>query len=587
MNERGPATYVPLLCAVLTAALLQAILIARMPTISADGIIFAKMARALERSPIAAFRDNDQHPGYPAALLVAGRAVQWLGVHGEPQAWIVGGRAVSFACGLLSVWVVWRLARDLYDTRVANLAAFIFAILPLPRLFAADAQSDVPHMCFYLIAAWLATVGIKSNRILPLAGAGAASGIAFWIRPEGLEVFLVAMVFVVYLGLRDRCSWRRIGLAASSLAAATVLIAAPYPLLAGKITSKQLPFFKEQPADTFIEQVAAAPAPAHASVELPPPPDRSKSANPAAADVPNTPPTPGPLAAAEGAAPAAAAVDHASAPPTAARPALPIAPAPEPVRRYTLSLVAWLAGSALVALVESFCQAFRFVFIPLYLLGQWEMVRRGTPPRLIAFLWVLAALHMLILVWVFFVSGYISSRHVLPLVGLAMPFTALGLLYAEEQLGKLVPSARSWIAVGGLAVCSLIVLPYSVRSYNREFIPVIQAAGYVQSLAGPGVGVVCNSPYVGFYGQLPTTILGPDALNLDAALARGQAGVQYDYVVLHVNAHDYRGEWISQIETRYRPLREYADPTEFHRPRKVIVYEAIEAHARRVGGQRS
>ena len=44
---------------------------------------------------------------------------------------------------------VWCLARDLYDKRVANIAALVFAMLPLVRSLASDAQSDMPHMLFY------------------------------------------------------------------------------------------------------------------------------------------------------------------------------------------------------------------------------------------------------------------------------------------------------------------------------------------------------------------------------------------------------------------------------------------------------
>ena len=110
MNSRRVVDYLPLALAILTAAILQAVLIARSPTISADGIIFTSIARDLSADPIDAFRKHDQHPGYPAAMLAATRVVQWLGNRSEPGAWMVGGRIVSYICGLLSVWVVWLFA---------------------------------------------------------------------------------------------------------------------------------------------------------------------------------------------------------------------------------------------------------------------------------------------------------------------------------------------------------------------------------------------------------------------------------------------------------------------------------------------
>jgi hypothetical protein len=215
------------------------------------------------------------------------------------------------------------------------------------------------------------------------------------------------------------------------------------------------------------------------------------------------------------------------------------------------------------------------------------MVRRRTDARVIAFLWVLGALHMVILLWVFFVSGYVAGRHVLPLLALAMPFTALGVICAAEKLSGLMNLSRATALAATLAVCAAVVLPYSVRSYNREFVPVIEATRWVQAHAAPGSGIVCNSPYVGYYGTLPTTILGPHALTLDAALAKGAARVRYDYAVLHVGAHEYRPEWLDQIERRYRQVRQYHDPTSPKRPRKVLVFESIEAQARRRAAGRS
>ena len=74
---------------------------------------------------------------------------------------MVGGIAVSFVCGLAAVGVVWLLTRDLYGVAVANMAAFIFAVLPIPRALAADAQSDMPHALLYLTAAWLACARLE------------------------------------------------------------------------------------------------------------------------------------------------------------------------------------------------------------------------------------------------------------------------------------------------------------------------------------------------------------------------------------------------------------------------------------------
>jgi hypothetical protein len=261
MNASHLRQYLPLGLALLTAAILQSALILRTPTICADGIIFTSIARDLSADPLGTFRDQDQHPGYPAAMLAATRLAQWLGYRDEPESWMLGGRAVAYVCGVLSVAVVWCFVRDLYDASVANIAAFVFAVLPLARNSASDAQSDTPHLLFYLLAAWLATLGLKTGLCVPLAIAGLASAVAYWIRPEGLEVFLVAMLFVAWRAASRQWDWGHAGRAAATLATSTLPVAAPYAILAGKITSKQLPLFKKHAAPSYLEKMAVAEAP--------------------------------------------------------------------------------------------------------------------------------------------------------------------------------------------------------------------------------------------------------------------------------------------------------------------------------------
>jgi hypothetical protein len=533
-------SYAPLAAVLLVAAALQAVLLARLPTISADGIIFIGIARDLADAPLETFRRQDQHPGYPAMLLACTRALQAFGYHGEPQSWMAGGVLVSFVCGLLSVAVVWFLARDLFDEKVATVAALAFTVLPVPRANAVDAQSDTPHALAYLLAAWMATTGMTSGSLWRLAAAGLASGAAYWIRPEGLEVALVALPLLAWHAVAAHWPWRKRVLAVGTLASTALLVAAPYMLLSGKVTSKQLQFAKTTPAPTYIEQLAASPAPSPAV-----------NASPRATVV---------------AGPAAA----------------PPAP-PEP--RYSAALVLSVVGAALAAFINSICQGFKFVFIPLYLVGLVGLTWRRPPAIQIAFLSLLGAAHIVILLAVYVFSGYIAHRHVIPLIGLAMPFAALGIFQSASWAARWFHAPRAYCAAALLAISCAIVLPYTLRRLNREFLPVIEATRWVQSRAEGGSGVVCNSPYVGFYGRLPVTTLGPNAPTLDAALAQAPGGARCDYVVLHVGAHAYQPEWIDQLERSFRPVLELADPYSHDKPRKVLVFQSPDAGPRNAARQ--
>jgi hypothetical protein len=581
MLSRRLATYLPLLLAISLAAVLQAIHIARSATISADGITFISIARDLPQGLSEAFQKHDQHPGYPALLLGATRIVQSLGYRDEPGSWAVGGMIVAFACGLGSVVMVWLLARDLFDQRVANLAAIAFAALPILCWNAGDAHSDVPHLFAYLTAAWLATSGVVSGRLWPLAGAGAASALAYWIRPEGLEVFLIALVCLVWQAFSASWTWRRTGLACATLAGVTLAIAAPYPMLAGKITSKQLPFAKREPVQTFIDQVvmaepkalvAAAAVPAEASAAGVAAAPSEQSALPKAVEPAST-------------------ISQVQVTEAERKPPVDAQPAP----RYTARLMLKLLGQAVAAFLNSIAQGLKFVFIPFYFLGHFECARRR--PKWLQ-VWMLALLgmtHFVVLLAVFFLSGYIALRHVLPMVAIAMPFAALGILYAANAVSRSLRAPAGYVAVGLLALCCACVIPFSVRAMNLEFIPVMVATRWVEDCAPQGTGVVCNSPYVAFYGNLPVTYLSHEAPTLEQALAKAPPNAHYDFVILHVNAHEYQAAWIEQLERSYEQVRLFPDPSSGTRHKEVRVYRARDSHVGRMadapdrspGGQRN
>lgn len=557
MGASRHRSFALLAATLLAAAGLQTVLLARLPTISADGIIFIGIAHDLVDAPLETLRTQDQHPGYPAMLWAATRVVQKLGYSAEPESWMAGGVAVSFLCGLASVAVVWFFTRDLFDEKLATAAALAFTVLPVPRANAVDAQSDTPHALFYLLAAWMATTGITTGSRWRLAAAGAASGAAYWIRPEGLEVVLIALPFLVWHGWRAGWSWPRLTLASAALALTALVVAGPYMLLSGKVTSKQLQFAKVAPAPTYLEQLAAAPPPPAAETAAPAP----KTSPSAPKTSPSAPREPAPQALA----------------PTASGPAPepPVPAAPPPAEpRYSVSLVLSVVGAAFAEFINSSCQGFKFVFIPLYLIGLVALAWRRPAAIQIALLSALGVAHILILMAVYVVSGYIAHRHVIPLVGLAMPFVALGIFQVGDWAARWLHAPRAYCAAATLGVASAIVLPYTLRRLNREFLPVIEATSWVQSRAPDGSGVVCNSPYVGFYGTLPVTTLGPNAPTLDEALARAPAGAHYDYVVLHVGAHAYQPEWIGQLERKYRQVLELDDPSSDDKPRKVLVFQA-------------
>jgi len=546
MDARWRAYY-PLAAILLGTALLQGVLWARLPTVSADGIIFINIAKRLAAAPLETMRAQDQHPGYAALLLGTTRVLEAVGYDGDPQAWMVAGLIVSFVCGLASVAVVWLLARDLFDTTIANMAAIIFAVLPVPRALAVDAQSDVTHGFFYLLSAWLATTGLLNGSYRRLAGAGLAGGLAFWIRPEGLEVVLVALPFLVWQGFRLHWPWRRRALSLVAIGGTACMVAVPYMALAGKITSKQLQVFKAQPVPTYIERIAEGKLEAGDEADA--------------------------IVAAPAPAPVQATVAATPTPPASAA-------NPDPQEDgYSPKLVLSLVGLAFAAFINSICQGLKFVFIPWYLLGDVALYWRRPAGVQVAFLAMLGVAHVAILMAVYVFSGYIAHRHVLPLVGIAAPFAALGIWHTAEWISGLLKWRPVYLRTALFVVSCLAVLPYTLRHLNREFVPVIEATRWVTERLEPGGGIICNSPYVPFYGHRPVAELSPLAPTLNEALIKAP-NARYDYVVLHVNAHAYQERWLAELLPHYRQVLEILDPHKYARPKKVLVLQVKEGPIR-------
>jgi hypothetical protein len=506
--------------AVLITATLQAVIIGRAYSIHVDGLTFIGIAQDFQRDPIGTMRVKDQHPGYPALVLAAASLARPCVHLSEPDLWTLATRVASGTCGILSVIVCWLFARRLFDDQVANITALSFAVLPLFRLIAADALSDTQHLLLYLLAAWLAAEGFARDQIRWFAAAGAASGAAFWVRPEGLEVALITGVLLACQMLLQRRL--RAGVALVAVGAAAMIVIAPYIVLAGKITSKQLPWAKRQAVPVFVVTESQA-----AQRE------------------------------AQKGAPASA----------------PLVAAPAAVSQRVAARVALKAA---ITFIKNIVWGFRFVFLPLYLIGNWELYRRRPAWWVVLLPACLGALHIAVLFGVYFISGYIDQRHVMPIVALGLPFAALGSIYVAEKLTALLTprfSNRTVLATVVALSCAIVV-PRDLVPMNPELQAVFVAAHWIRDQLRPGDAVISNSPYVAFYGDMPGAELTPETPTLESALARTQIGPNVEFAVLDLQINGFRPEWRTQIERDYREVFRLQDPRSDSDEIKLLVYRA-------------
>ena len=509
--------YAPLVAAIVLAALCQFYIVSRSPIIAKDGMAFIRIAKSLAVDPVATLRAEDQHPGYPAMLLAFERGYRLLTGREEFDSFIAATHLASGTCGLLVIVFLWLFARGLYNDRVANVTVLLAAVWPLFRLNASDSLSDTPHLMFYLAGAWMAVEGLRTRHFRWLAGAGLASSLAFAVRPEGLLVGLAAGLAVAWEFCRVRFSPRKVLLAIAGVAAAGSLLVVPYAIVAGKITTKKLPFHR-----TITEHERAM----------------------AAADR-----TTGLLA----------------------------EPAPGGTLPDEFSRPSAILGVVALAVVELGRElAQGFYYLALIPLTAGTFARSRQRPNYPASLMhvVLMNSHAALLLLLYLTAGYISHRHVMPLVALMLPTAAAGTIWLADEASRrlaFVGSPRRSLAVA-VALFYVGLVPKCLVPLHAVYAPLYQAAELVKREARPGDSVLASSSYVRFYAGLPGIVLGSEAPNLPIGLHFAPDKV-WPFIVLEVDERSFDRELLCGSTGPYDQILEL--PAHPRKPwSKVLVFRA-------------
>lgn len=131
----------------------------------------------------------------------------------------LAGRLLSLACGIASVWVFWRCARELAPAVAAPLSLAAFCFYTLHVGYSATSSAEVPFLFFLLLALWALLLYSQRGRLLLLIGAGLSMTLAAGIRFEAWVV-MAGMALALLLFPPTEQSWAR------RIAAVTVFAAA-------------------------------------------------------------------------------------------------------------------------------------------------------------------------------------------------------------------------------------------------------------------------------------------------------------------------------------------------------------------------
>ena len=173
-----------------------------------DSISYIHIAWRLEHGDWRqVLRESPQHPGYPIAVLAGSLPARLLFPNNLPYAMQLGAQLASAFASILLVAPLFWMGRQLFNQRIGFWAVLLFQCLPCSGRIMADGLSEGVFLLFALTALAFAMNSLRTGSILGFAAAGAASGLAYLTRPEGL--LIPAVAGLTLLGMQVFRSWRR------------------------------------------------------------------------------------------------------------------------------------------------------------------------------------------------------------------------------------------------------------------------------------------------------------------------------------------------------------------------------------------
>ena len=188
--------------------------------ISSDGVRYLTAAQDYFAGRVAAGLASVYPPGYP--LLIAA----FFPLVGE---WELAGQIVSLFFGVLLLWPLYLLFREIYDARIAAVACLLAGLSPFLARYSAHVRSESPFLFFSTLALWLFYQGMQSRRLGRFLQGGLVAGFGYLIRPEALGFLVIVPAFLGLFWLLKRESdglWRFN--AAAVWCAAFMLFALPF-----------------------------------------------------------------------------------------------------------------------------------------------------------------------------------------------------------------------------------------------------------------------------------------------------------------------------------------------------------------------
>jgi hypothetical protein len=412
--------------------------------IAADGIQYIRRAQQFATDTDGVIRVSGF--GYPFLIFV----IHSLFLHDSTTAigWAYAAQGTALVCRLGACFLLYGMARRWIGPARSFMAVLALLLLPYPARFGADGMRDWPYLLFLIAAMGALLAGCGRKRLGWFVLAGCLSGMGYLIRVEGAQVVLLGLIALgVEWFVRSTQQPRRRIMVAGALMLVGFFVGGGWQMaIQGRVLPEKL---------RFGEPNAKVGADSPRSVRWP---------------------EPAPLLAKMG---------------------------PPPQWDFT----AFVRTPWMLLKQTAECMSPHVMVVGLIgLAAAWRRMRDRLPARFWIGLW--GGFQILMLIYLYSTYGYMSRRHVLPIVVALCLFVPEGLEILARRICR-KPGTESdpagvirtaWILLGvGMAI-NLPKLATPLRKDKRDY---RQASQWLAKHTLSDTYLLVDDPRIGFYSDRP------------------------------------------------------------------------------------
>jgi 4-amino-4-deoxy-L-arabinose transferase-like glycosyltransferase len=168
---------------------------ANVQIITNDGILYIKIAKSISAGDLQDIADYGFFNLY--SFLIALFQIIF-------RNWEFSGKMVSVIFGSLTVIPLFFLLRGLFNKNIAIVSALLYGVHPRFVEYSSDVLREPVFWFFSITALWLAWEGISRRKCLPFVLSSMSTGFAIFTRSEGIMIFLVVVLWIMWFFLNDK-----------------------------------------------------------------------------------------------------------------------------------------------------------------------------------------------------------------------------------------------------------------------------------------------------------------------------------------------------------------------------------------------